>query len=41
MADIQVRYAQDIAKIKGQFIEINMKLKDTNVSSSDKVIYLQ
>ena len=41
LQNVQQTYADDIAKIKSQFVDINSKLNNTNITVSDKVILLQ
>lgn len=38
---MQRRFTNDLNSIKDQFTKINLKLADTNISASEKVIYLQ
>jgi hypothetical protein len=38
---MQKRFGNDLNDIKDKFTEINLKLKKTNISASEKVIFLQ
>jgi hypothetical protein len=41
LSGMQVRFSNDLKVINEKFKGINLKLADTNISASDKVIFLQ
>ena len=41
MSNLQARLSSDAKSIQQKFTAINLRLKDTNISDSEKLIYLQ
>jgi hypothetical protein len=41
LSNLQTRLSSDVKSIQQKFTDINLRLKDTNISDSEKLIFLQ